>query len=699
VLGALAAGEAERLRGEARRNRSLVASQLLEEARNRGVPQARRAELLFLSGRSLWGGRRYAASRPPLRDALALSPERAAEIHYLLADGLLRDSAPKLPEAFKENQDLLADPSLSEEARSRGLLQRSEIVLAMGKPAECIQTAAKIPAASRHYEDARMMQGWARLEEARALKRDRKPGDLAKYQEAIQWLRQSQEKTNPSVAPKAMYLIGLGLMETGDARGAADQFSRTRTSFYGTPEALASQYEEADLLRQAGQTEEALAAYGRTFRSIADPEAYYNPWLPLETLRRRTLASIQLFFDKRDYAACYALTKAAEPIFPRQRFEQLLGEASRAWGQELLSKAEQSESHRANALAKEGRQKLRQAGQAFESVAKINWTTRSYGDHLWESANAYLQGHDYSNAVRMFQEYLKNEPQRRLPAVLVGLGECRLALNQLDDAMADLGRCIQQFPRDVASYRARILACQTAMDKGDLAKAKAFVEQNLSGEGLAPTSREWRQSFFLLGEVLYRMKDYPQAIAKMDEAVKRYGDMHESLRARYLMADSYWKVATREIERLGQDVVESSRLDRARRILTARNAALESFRRTQEAILRYQETRELTPSDRSLLRNCQFAAANLLLDLGRCEEAIQAYGQIAGRHQGTPIALEAYLQIARAYQKLQKPQAARDTLEQCRWAMERIPLKTACEESTNHNRRQWAELLDRLTKM
>jgi len=701
VLGALAAKEAESSRGAARRNKSLVAAQRLEEARSRGVPPSRQAHLLLLLGRTLWNGRRFAASRPPLRDALALavSPQHRGEIRYLLADGLLHDSPPMASEAFKENRELLAEASLSQEDRCRGLSQQSEILIALGKPADAILAAAKVPATSRHYEEARMLQGWARLEEARALARDKKPGEAEKYQDALQTLRQSQAKTNLSVAPKAMYLIGRGLMEMGDARGAADQFARTRTAFYGTPEATAALFEEAELLRQGGQTPEALAAYGRIFRAIVDPEAYYNSWLPLETLRSRTLAAIQLYFDKRDYAACFELAKTAQAIFPRPRVEQLIGEASRAWGQDLLAKVEQRDDPAANSQRNEGRLRLRQAGQAFEAVAKSNFAARSYVENLWESANAYLQGHDYAGAERMFQEYLKNEPQRRLPQALVALGECRLTLNRLDDAVADLGRCIRQFPRDVASYRARILACQAAMEKGDLARAKAFLEQNLSGEGLAPASREWQQSLFLLGEVLHRMKDYPLVIAKMDEAVRRYGDAPESLRARYLMADGYWKMAKRETERLDKDVVAASRLDRSKRIHTALLAALESFRRTQDAILRYQENHELSPPLRAMLRNCRFATANLLLELDRCDEAVQAYGQIVGNYQGTPASLEAYLQIARAYQKLQKPQAAKDALDQCRAAMERIPQKAVYEESTNYNRRQWIELLDTLSKI
>jgi hypothetical protein len=270
VLGVLAADEADDLRGEARRNRNLLAAQWLEEAKARGVPESREVDLLFRLGKALWSGRRWAASRPPLRDALAAMPQRTAEIHYMLADGLLRESPPKPAEALQENRALLAVETLSEASRFRALVQQGEILIGLGKPESCFTVVKCIPSSSPLSDEARLLQGWARLEEAKAPTREQQPADRAKLEEGLRLLRQAQARSNPAVTPKAMYLIGLALAESGDSRGAIDQFMRTRSGYFGTPEATAARFEEAELLRQTNQTADALSAYGDALRAVID---------------------------------------------------------------------------------------------------------------------------------------------------------------------------------------------------------------------------------------------------------------------------------------------------------------------------------------------------------------------------------------------------------------------------------------------
>ena len=67
-----------------------------------------------------------------------------------------------------------------------------------------------------------------------------------------------------------------------------------------------------------------------------------------------------------------------------------------------------------------------------------------------------------------------------------------------------------------------------------------------------------------------------------------------------------------------------------------------------------------------LLRNCYFARADVLYDLKRFEDAIDAYVSATNRYQNEPEALEAYVQIANCHRLLNRPDLARGTLEQAK---------------------------------
>jgi tetratricopeptide (TPR) repeat protein len=323
----------------------------------------------------------------------------------------------------------------------------------------------------------------------------------------------------------------------------------------------------------------------------------------------------------------------------------------------------------------------------------LHTAARSYTDDLWESANAYLEGRDYPAAVRMFRAYLKEEVRRRNPQAWTSLGEALLALDRIDEALTALDKCIELYPRDAASFRARLLAAHGCVEKGDLKRAERLLDENLNGDLITPASKEWRDSLFALGHLLYRTGRYDQAIRRLDEAVRRYPDARQALLARYVIADAHRQVAAAESAGLSQDAVEASRIARSKRIQGSLEAALEGYRQTRQLLLRSQETGGLGPLEKVLLRNCGFAAGTLLFDLGQYDAAITAYTHVTACCSGLPDAMEAYLAIARAYRRLDRPAEAREALRQAKAALLRIGPQTAFQDTTNRSRQEWEELL------
>ncbi len=709
ALGAAAAYEAEVTWSRDKTKYYLMAVRYLEEARDRGFPPGRQAEGLFLLGKSLYLCGRIPASRPALLEALKINKDKKTEIHHLLAEAYFNDANPKLDKALEQNTLYLADRRVPVDARHRGLMQRAQILLRLGQIPECVATLDKIPSGARNRADAIIMRGQILMREAETLrdKPDATNNDrlLArqKYQKAIKVLRssQGQDTLRTQATRKSMYLIGMCYLEMGGEfnRAAMEQFARTSRTYEGMPEGLAASFQEGELSRQLGRSTEALAAYRRTLSEIDDPQNYSNPWISLGDLRTRLLTAYQYYMQTNDFEVALQLAKMFYPVFSRAKETELTAETHRAWGRDFLKQARQMPSGQA-AMAREiGRKELRQAGVVYSRLARLEKAKRRYPDDLWQSGEAYFEGQDYRNAVSKFQEYLKNESRRQRPQALVRLGEAMLALDRIDDALEAFEECVEFFPLDAAAFRARLLASKAFLEKGEVPKAEKLLQENLDNQLQKPSSAEWRDSKFALGKLMYIDGRYQEAARQLEEATARYPDDPKTLAARYMVADSYRQSARIAMEKLNQELAVTSHTTNSMQISKDFDDAVKQYEAIQQTLGRYQETRELTPTEKAIMRNSYYAIGDIQFDLGNYAASIKTYMTATNRYQNSPEVLLAYTQISNAYRRLNEPNKARAVLEQAKTVLARMKTGIDFNETTPYGRQEWAELLDSLSAL
>jgi tetratricopeptide (TPR) repeat protein len=285
VLGAAAASEADETWSKDASSYYLAAARYLEEARDRGFPPGRQAEGLYLLGRSLCLSGQIPAGRPILLEALKANPRKKTEIHHLLADAYLHDANPQLEKALAESTLYLADGGLPRAVRHEGLLQRAQILLRLEKTPECMAALEQIPPDAQNRAEAIILRGRVLMHQARALKNKPDAGAEAKvqaeekYHEAIKTLRlaQGRDTLSTQATRKSMYLIGTCFLEMGDERATLAQFAQIYNLYPDSPEALAANFQEAELSRQRGRGRNALACYRRVLRALGDPELRDRP--------------------------------------------------------------------------------------------------------------------------------------------------------------------------------------------------------------------------------------------------------------------------------------------------------------------------------------------------------------------------------------------------------------------------------------
>jgi tetratricopeptide (TPR) repeat protein len=706
ALGAAAAHEAEASPGKDRAKLFLLASRYLEEANNRGFPANRNAEGLYLLGKSLYESGQIQACRPVLFSALKIAPQYRADILFLLANAYLSDIPPKLPQALEQNSLLLADKKLAESKRQEALLQRAKILLGLGKIDECSAVLDQIPPEAKNPAAA-VLRGRVSIYEAQALRKKTPPSDddqqkaREKLQEAIQAFHFAlgQDTGGGTAARQAMYLTGLCYLELGDDQAALQQFLRTFSLCPDAPEGLAAGFQGAELYRRLGRDIDALGEYRRVLGGIADPETYTNPWISLDQLKAGILAAYQHYLGAQKFEFALQIIRMAQPLLPVDQSLLFQAETHGVWGQTLLNQADKGPRNKAESIRHIGREQFRRAGTCYAKLAKTLPANKTFTDQLWNAATSYLLGQDYTNAASMFQAYLKNEAQRRHPQALAQLGESLLAAGQLDKALEMLKECIDLYPRDAAACRARLLASRAYEEKGDQRSAENMLLDNLNGDYLTPESKEWRDSLFALGELFHAQGRYADAARRLEEYVKRYPDLPDTIQAKYLTANCYYKLAVETRNKLKNNLTGNTGALLTKQIQELYSTALDGYKQVQETLAKDRDNAELDPVQKAILRNCCFAVGNVLFAQGDYEAAVKAYSTAVNRYQNCPEVLDAYVQIAAAYRNLNKPRESKKAIEQAKFALGRMKPDLAFESTTNYSRKQWAQRLDLLSSL
>ncbi len=692
VEGASLLAEAEQSLDEDNSDLFRRAADQLQQARQLGWPPEREADGLFWLGKSLQSCGQYSASRPVLREALAKGAAEKTAIHDLLAESSLRDARPQYAEALHQNTLYLDDKSLTPEDRNRGLARQATIQLRQGDVAGCVATIEQIPPESQHQLTASLLRGQVLMREAAAAPLG--AGDAPeKYRAAIELFRNVQSRAPAEeTGRQAAYLNSVCLAALGDQTGAFQQFTATAERYPGSAESQAALVELGSLARQTGRDAEALEALRKALRSVKSLEDYSNPWVPLEALRQRTLEAYQQWLETGAFAACLQLVAALEPAFPAARAAELRAETHRAWGRDLLERAAPRPRPEAQAMTRQGREQLRLAGRAYQHLAEIRSTTRYYLDDLWNAAECAAAGHEFSAVVATLKQYAANEPQPP-PQVAVRLGEAYLSLGRHEEALVELRRCLEDHPRDVASFRARVLAAQAYAEIGKAQQAEQLLKENLLGDLITPASQEWRDSLFCLGRLLHSQARYGEAIERLEEAVRRYPAAEQMPELEYLAADACRHVGERLLDKSSsaRNSNEDGRRYYAR--------ALDHYRNSRQQLQKRQHSLALSAAEDLLLRNCYFAIGALLAADRQYEEAIREYSAAANHYQNSPAALEAYVQMAESYRQLNRQREARVAIELARLALARIKPVEAFAETTNYSQEEWAARLQQLSLM
>ena len=106
-----------------------------------------------------------------------------------------------------------------------------------------------------------------------------------------------------------------------------------------------------------------------------------------------------------------------------------------------------------------------------------------------------------------------------------------------------------------------------------------------------------------------------------------------------------------------------------------------------------QEQAPLSEVEAAILRNSYFGQGSILLALQRYKEAIRVFSAATSRYQQSPETLEAFVQIADCYRRLNRPAEARGTLAQAEAVLAQLGDHPDFSRTTRYTREHWSQLL------
>ncbi|MCA9267617.1 MAG: tetratricopeptide repeat protein, partial [Planctomycetales bacterium] len=733
VMGVAAALEADDTPSERERlPRYIVAARFLEMSRARGFPKHRENEGLWRLGRSFHDAYQHSRAIEPLAELSRRDGPLAADAHRLLASAFFRQLVPDLRRAEEHLKLATEAQAALPSAKDDCLLLGAELALAQRDFQAARKSLAQVAEDSPQRIAAKVLEARVDIEEADAM---RKSPDAdaeqvaAAFAQAIDALRaiRAGELVDMQAASESSYLIGSALRRSGNPEAAVTQFRQTHRVFFETSAGLLANLEEAETLIGLGKPAEAADALALAVQQAGAAPVLSNRLAPLERLRDRVINVHEALVSNHEYKQAVQLADHLSPLVPADRALGMRAAARRAWAEHMLEAPSDGQAPPPEDVAT-ARLLFRTAGLDYARLAKQQFATRLYPVDLWLSGKSFSDGHDFQSAVEVFQRYLETEARQERPLVLVTLARAQLSLGNYEAALASLEDCLSDFSKDPAAYEARLLASAAYAERGESAKARALLDHNLHNESLTPRSDAWRESLFALGTLLHdegRMLVVKQrldeqaaaspvrsflqleqgydllmdAVLKLTEATQRYPDDPKATMAMYQIAESHRYAAALPMNRLQVEAIESRRLALHRQLNDELSASLAAYDLLIARLNQRADVGELRPLDESVLRNAYFARGTALYDLGAYEKAIQAYSTATNRYQHEPAAIEAYVQIAACYRRMNMPIEARGTLEQAKLVMSEIRADAPFSATTRYDRQEWETLLNWLSSL
>ena len=541
---------------------------------------------------------------------------------------------------------------------------------------------------------------------------------LGEYDESQRWYRLAQQKLKSTDLLNADVLVGLAqidLAQTGDARSALENFSIAESEYPTAPAYLDALVGRADCEARLGAHAEALEHFGLAVKIVTD--ATRRPDDKVDHLVGTIRAHFDFNVGRADYDLALDYLSLVHPVYPEEMppeimlefavIHELIAEdrlARFSQDDDLMVSDQLNESKTTlSSDAKIRRLAMQEAavhfGKAGEYYFRHAHTVTgtdddAFGRSLWSSALSFDKAQFWDKAIKVYAEFVKARPDDpRQTEAINRLGLAYQSAGQYEVAADLFKQLIEEHENTPEAYKSLVplARCHVATEAYDDAE-RVLTYVVTDHPAIRPDSDQYRQALIGLGKLYYKIRRFEPAIARLDEAVERYGQTRQGPQLRYRLADAY-RLSVLEIDKtlektLPQADVVEFRAERARRLELAQKifgqviSEIESIDASKRSAL-----------EKLFLRNAFFYRADCAFDLGRYDQAISLYDLAAKRWEAHPASLVALVQIVNAYSEMGRIQEAKVANDRARWQLDRMSDEAFDDPNLPMTRQHWQQWL------
>lgn len=323
---------------------------------------------------------------------------------------------------------------------------------------------------------------------------------------------------------------------------------------------------------------------------------------------------------------------------------------------------------------------------------------KGYGDALWRGMDFYDRAGNAAAATAALELFAAERPSDpQTPEALFRLGRAYQSAGSYDKAIAAYQKTRLRFPQNRFASKSAVPLAQAFMAKGPgfysnaESTLKSVIENNPM---LDPSSEEFKQALFELGQLFYRTSRFDEALSKLEEFAKRYPAEERLGQLDFLMADSYRKSAQAvDAKLLTARAGPAAEIDVAKLEMSRRERLQSAKTLYDEVVNRFRDEPPAKDVEKLYYKLSHFYRADCLYDLGQYQEAIKLYDNAAFRFQDDPSALAAYVQIVNAYCRLGKSDEAKTANERAKWLLRRIPPEAFSDGTFSMPKAYWEQWL------
>lgn len=538
---------------------------------------------------------------------------------------------------------------------------------------------------------------------------------LDRLDEAERLLRSLRERVVPgdAVYASASWLLGRILQSHEAPAYALSVFEEVLRTTARGPYWTASKLGAAESLAALERYEESVAAYEEAVRlATEDP---YGAVVDLDVVRGSATAWYQALLAQGLLNESMAYLRLAARLVPpadgeaQALYVGRLADLGTTLGRERLEAARHADPERREALDREGRSLLVEAGEAYLQLAQLlPLDTDRASAAVWQAADVFDLAGERRRTAEVLETFVRERPTSpRTPGALYRLGQTYQAAGEFEKAIERYQLNLQRFPTTPPATASLVpLAdCFLATDQLDKAEQTLLriVEWGPEDriQAIEPISREFRDALFRLGDLYMQIGRYEEAVARYEEAVERYADDPRTDRAVFMLAEAYRRSAAAIRESLN----DPRNLPYQDQLLLTHDDRLLLARRTYDRVIeRFQHRPEdgISGLDRLYVKLSHFYRADAVFDLSRLDEstrpepfreALELYDRAAWVYQDDPMAMGAYVQMINCHLRLGDIAKARATLQRARWALRSIPDEQFRSYIREEDRAYWERYL------